>query len=133
MRLHAVAVLRAGLSMASNRAERQQETQFRVMRLLADNPEISTRQIADAVGVSNGKAYYCVSALIEKDLVKVKNFSNSEKKTSYLYQLTPRGIREKALLTTKLLQRKLEEFEDLKAEIARLEEDLGEIHRRQNG
>lgn len=119
--------------MASNRAERQQETQFRVMRLLADNPEISTRQIADAVGVSNGKAYYCVSALIEKDLVKVKNFSNSEKKTSYLYQLTPRGIREKALLTTKLLQRKLEEFEDLKAEIARLEEDLGEIHRRQNG
>ena len=87
--------------MASNRAERQEETQFRVMRLLAENPEISTRQIADAVGVSNGKAYYCVSALIEKGLVKVKNFSNSEKKTSYLYQLTPRGIREKALLTTK--------------------------------
>jgi len=112
---------------ASNRAERQEETQFRVMRLLAENPEISTRQIADA------KAYYCVSALIEKGLVKVKNFSNSEQKTSYLYQLTPRGIREKALLTTKFLERKLEEFEDLKAEIARLEEDLGEIHERQNG
>ena len=119
--------------MASNRAERQEETQFRVMRLLAENPEISTRQIADAVGVSNGKAYYCVSALIEKGLVKVRNFSNSEKKTSYLYQLTPRGIREKALLTTKFLERKLEEFEDLKAEIARLEEDLGEVRERQNG
>ena len=133
MRLHAVAVLRPRFNVASNRAERQEETQFRVMRLLAENPEISTRQIADAVGVSNGKAYYCVSALIEKGLVKVKNFSNSEKKTSYLYQLTPRGIREKALLTTKFLERKLEEFEDLKAEIARLEEDLGEIHERQNG
>ena len=133
MRLHAVAVLRLRFNVASNRAERQEETQFRVMRLLAENPEISTRQIADAVGVSNGKAYYCVSALIEKGLVKVKNFSNSEKKTSYLYQLTPRGIREKALLTTKFLERKLEEFEDLKAEIARLEEDLGEIHEHQNG
>jgi len=133
VRLHAVAVLRPRFNVASNRAERQEETQFRVMRLLAENPEISTRQIADAVGVSNGKAYYCVSALIEKGLVKVKNFSNSEKKTSYLYQLTPRGIREKALLTTKFLERKLEEFEDLKAEIARLEEDLGEIHERQNG
>ena len=133
MRLHAVAVLRLRFNVASNRAERQEETQFRVMRLLAENPEISTRQIADAVGVSNGKAYYCVSALIEKGLVKVKNFSNSEKKTSYLYQLTPRGIREKALLTTKFLERKLEEFEDLKAEIARLEGDLGEIHESQNG
>ena len=133
MRLHAVAVLRPRFNVASNRAERQEETQFRVMRLLSENPEISTRQIADAVGVSNGKAYYCVSALIEKGLVKVKNFSNSEKKTSYLYQLTPRGIREKALLTTKFLERKLEEFEDLKAEIARLEGDLGEIHERQNG
>ena len=133
MRLHAVAVQRPRFNVASNRTERQEETQFRVMRLLAENPEISTRQIADAVGVSNGKAYYCVSALIEKGLVKVKNFSNSEKKTSYLYQLTPRGIREKALLTTKFLERKLEEFEDLKAEIARLEGDLGEIHESQNG
>ena len=133
MRLHAVAVLRRRFKVASNRAKRQEETQFRVMRLLAENPEISTRQIANAVGVSNGKAYYCLSALIEKGLVKVKNFSNSDKKTSYLYQLTPRGIREKALLTTKFLERKLEEFEDLKAEIARLEEDLGEIRKRQNG
>ena len=133
MRLHAVAVLRLRFKVASNRAKRQEETQFRVMRLLAENPEISTRQIANAVGVSNGKAYYCLSALIEKGLVKVKNFSNSDKKTSYLYQLTPRGIREKALLTTKFLERKLEEFEDLKAEIARLEEDLGEIRKRQNG
>ena len=83
--------------------------------------------------MSNRKAYYSVSALIGEGHVKVKNFSNSEKKTAYLCQLTPRGIREKALLTTKFLERKLEEFEDLKAEIARLEEDLGEIHECQNG
>jgi EPS-associated MarR family transcriptional regulator len=111
---------------ASNRAERQEETQFRVMRLLAVNSAISTRQIVEAVGVSNRKAYYSVSALIGEGHFKVKNFSNSEKKTSYLCELTPRGIRKEAPLKTKFLERKLEQFEDLKAEIARLEEKFGE-------
>lgn len=103
------------------------------MRPLVDNPGISKRQIVDAVGASNETAYYCVIALIIKGLVKVKNFSNSKKNTSYPYQLTPRSIREKALLTTKFLERKLEQYEDLKAEIAHLEEDRGEIQERQNG
>ena len=76
--------------------------------------------------MSNRKAYYSVSALIGEGHVKVKNFSTSDKKTAYLWQLTPRGIREKALLKTKFLERKLEQFEDLKAEIARLEEKFGE-------
>ena len=83
--------------------------------------------------MSNKKAYYSVSALIGEGHVKVKNFSNSEKKTVYLWQLTLRGIREKALLKTKFLERKLEQFEDLKAEIARLKEKLGEIQERQHG
>ena len=110
--------------MASTRQKRQEETQFRVIRLLSENPEISTRQIANLVGVSNGKAYYCISALIEKGLVKAQNFSKSDNKTSYIYQLTPRGLREKTILTSKFLERKLQEFEDLKVEIARLEGDL---------
>jgi len=117
----------------SNQAERQEELKFRVMRLLAETSEISTRQIVGAVGMSNAKAYYSVSAMIGEGHVKVKNFSNSEKKTAYLCQLTPRGIRKKALLKTKFLERNLEQFEDLKAEIARLEEKFGEIQERQHG
>ena len=102
------------------------------MRILSENPEISTRQVANMVGVSNGKAYYCISALIEEGLVKVKNFTKSNKKKSYLYQLTRRGVREKTLLTAKFLERKLEEFEDLKAEISRLEGDLSTDSETQN-
>ena len=83
--------------------------------------------------MSNRKAYYSVSALIGEGHVKVKNFSNSEKKTAYFCQFTPRGIREKALLKSKFLERILEQFEALKAEIARLEEKLGEIQERQHG
>ena len=83
--------------------------------------------------MSNKKAYYSVSALIGEGHVKVKNFSNSAKKTAYLCQLMLRGIREKALLNTKFLERKLEQFEALKAEIDRLEEKLREIQERQHG
>ena len=83
--------------------------------------------------MSNRKAYYSVSALIGEGQVKVKNFSNSEKKTADFCQLTPRGIREKAPLKSKFLERKLEQFEALKAEIARLKEKLGEIQERQHG
>ena len=111
--------------MASNREERQQETHFRVMQLLDEEPNISTRQIAERVGISNGSAYYCVTALIQKGFVKLKNFTQSKTKANYIYELTPRGIRAKAALTVQFLERKKIEYNELKAEIARLEDELG--------
>lgn len=111
--------------MASQREQQQEETHFRVMRLLDDNPSISTREIARRVGISNGAAYYCVTALVEKGFVKLKNFTQSKNKTNYIYELTPRGIRAKAALTVAFLERKRNEYEDLKLEIERLESELG--------
>ncbi len=94
------------------------------MRLLDENPSISTRQIANKVGISNGAAYYCVTALVEKGLVKLKSFTQSKTKANYIYQLTPRGLRAKAALTGSFLERKRHEYEDLKVEIERLESEL---------
>ena len=111
--------------MASQREQQQQETNFRVMRLLDENPSISTREIAQKVGISNGAAYYCVTALVEKGFVKLKNFTQSKTKANYIYELTPRGIRTKAALTVSFLERKKHEYEDLKLEIERLESELG--------
>ena len=111
--------------MASQREQQQQETHFKVMRLLDKKPSISTREIAQKVGISNGAAYYCVAALVDKGFVKLKNFTQSKSKANYIYQLTPRGIRAKAKLTSSFLERKRQEYEDLKAEIERLESDLG--------
>ena len=111
--------------MASRREERKQEIHFYVMRLLDENPSITTREIANRVGLSNGSAYYCVNALIDKGFVKLKNFTNSKTKTNYLYELTPRGVRAKAALTVQFLERKKDEYNDLKAEILRLESELG--------
>jgi len=111
--------------MASQREQQQEETHFRVMRLLDEDPSISTREIAKKVGISNGAAYYCVTALVEKGFVKLKNFTQSKNKANYIYELTPRGIRAKAALTVSFLERKRSEYEDLKLEIERLESELG--------
>ena len=77
------------------------------------------------MGISNGAAYYCVTALVDKGFVKLKNFARSKTKGNYIYELTPRGIRAKAALTVSFLERKRHEYEDLKLEIERLESELG--------
>ena len=86
---------------------------------------MSTRQLADEVGISNGAAYYVLTALLEKGFVKLGNFKKNSRKGRYAYLLTPRGIREKSLLTHSLIERKREEFKLLEAEIKALEEEAG--------
>src|SRR6056300_1477953 len=111
--------------MASRREEQQAEIRLQVMRLIAQNPEMSSRQIADAVGISNGSAYYVLTALIEKGFVKIGNFKSNPRKGQYAYLLTPKGIREKSILTHSFIEHKREEFEVLKEEIKALEEEAG--------
>ena len=86
---------------------------------------MSTRQVADAVGISNGSAYYVLTALVDKGLVKLGNFRKNPRKGQYAYILTPKGIREKSLLTHNFIERKREEFEVLRSEIKALEEEAG--------
>ena len=111
--------------MASRRSEKQSEIQLKVMRLIAEIPEVSSRRIADVVGISNGSAYYVLTALVEKGLVKLENFKKNPRKDRYAYLLTPKGIREKSILTHKFIKRKRKEYRDLKNEIEALEKEAG--------
>jgi EPS-associated MarR family transcriptional regulator len=101
----------------SRQADLQEDTNFRVMRILEGRPEISQRELSKTLGVSLGGVNYCLSALIDKGFVKAKNFSNNANKVSYAYLLTPKGMREKSQLTVRFLQRKMQEYEDLRREI----------------
>jgi EPS-associated MarR family transcriptional regulator len=101
----------------SRQADLQEDTNFRVMRILEEHPEISQRELSKKLGVSLGGINYCLSALIDKGFIKAKNFSNNANKVSYAYLLTPKGIREKSQLTVRFLQRKMQEYEDLRREI----------------
>jgi EPS-associated MarR family transcriptional regulator len=111
--------------MASRRKEHQEDAKLRAMQIITQNPELTSRQIAQKVGISNGSAYYLLTSLIDKGFIKLSNFKNNSQKTKYSYLLTPKGIREKSLITSKFLVRKKQEFEALKEEIYSLERSIG--------
>ena len=111
--------------MASRRKEHQEDAKFRVFQIINENPQMTTREIAQKVGISNGSAYYLLTSLIDMGFVKLSNFKDSSQKMKYSYLLTPKGIREKSLVTSKFLVRKKQEYKLLKKEIIELERDIG--------
>lgn len=110
--------------MTRREAKLQEDSHFRIMRILQDNPDLTQRELADMLGMSVGGMNYCLNALIDKGLVKMQNFSHSKNKFGYVYLLTPRGISEKITLTSKFLERKQAEYESLKAEIESLKSQI---------
>jgi EPS-associated MarR family transcriptional regulator len=101
-----------------------EDMNYQLLKLIEQNPELSQRQLAESLGVSLGKANYCLRALIDKGLVKAKNFKNSSNKAAYLYLLTPRGVEAKAKISVRFLARKVEEYEALRVEIEELKVEL---------
>ncbi len=93
------------------------ETHYKVMRLLETKPEITQRDVARELGVSLGKANYCVRALIQKGWVKATPFKNAQQKAAYQYTLTRVGRQEKARLTLRFVAGKIREYEGLLVEI----------------
>lgn len=110
--------------MTSKRIKLQEDTHYRVLRLLQENPEMSQRELAQAVGVSVGGIHYVLNALIDKGMVKLGNFTAAEDKRRYAYVLTPKGIAQKAALTGAFLARKMEEYRALKEEIEALQAEV---------
>lgn len=110
--------------MTSRQAKLQEDTYFRVMRILQENPDLTQRDLAEKLGISVGGVNYCLRALKEKGLVKMKNFAHSKNKFGYVYVLTPSGLAEKAAITHRFLQRKMDEYEALKKEIEYLKHEL---------
>jgi EPS-associated MarR family transcriptional regulator len=110
--------------MTSRQAKLQEDTYFRVMRLLQDNPDLTQRELAEKLGISVGGLNYCLKALMEKGLVKMKNFASSKNKFGYVYVLTPTGMAEKAAITHRFMQRKMDEYEALRAEIEALKKEF---------
>ena len=100
-----------------------EETRYRLLKLLEQDPSLTQRDLAREMGISLGKLNYCLKALIERGWVKVQNFQKSNNKRAYAYYLTPKGMDEKARVTLRFLKRKLTEYEDLKKEIARLKKE----------
>ena len=100
--------------------------QLALLRLLEEQPELSQRELSTALGVSLGKTHYVLHALLDKGLVKVRNFRRNDNKMAYAYLLTPAGLSEKLNLTRRFLAYKEAEFKQLQAAIAALRAEVSD-------
>jgi EPS-associated MarR family transcriptional regulator len=100
-------------------------TRYRLLKLLQANPEMSQRQLAAELEVSVGKVNFCLRALLDKGLLKVRNFRDNKNKLAYAYYLTPKGAKEKVRATSGFLRRKLAEYEELERQIEELRREVG--------
>ncbi|MGB3290139.1 MAG: MarR family EPS-associated transcriptional regulator [Burkholderiaceae bacterium] len=100
-----------------------EESHLKMLRLLESNPGMSQRELADELGVSLGKINYCIKALVDKGMVKMQNFRNSQNKLAYAYLLTPAGLTTKTELAARYLKIKIAEYEVLKQEIVQLQNE----------
>ena len=101
-----------------------QELEYRALKILEQQPDLTQRQIAEKLGVSLGKTHYLVKSLIDVGWVKLDNFQSSDNKWSYMYLLTPMGLVEKAAMTSRFLVRKKQEYTQLQKEIVQLQEEV---------
>jgi len=111
----------------------QDEIAYKLLKIIETEPQLSQREIAARMGVSLGKVNYCLKSLIEKGFIKARNFYNSNHKVGYVYMLTPSGLEEKASVTYRFLMRKIQEYEEIKAEIESLKAETGEINKPASG
>lgn len=103
------------------------ETHYKLLTLLEENPNITQRRLAEEMGVSVGKVNYCVKALIDVGHIKFNNFARSKNKFGYAYFLTPKGIKEKAKVTVRFLEVKKKQYECIKKEIAVLQKEISAV------
>ena len=103
--------------MTTQRNKLREDVHFRILRLLQDNPEMSQRELAKAVGLSTGGIHYVLNALLDKELLKIENSTTAEDKRRYAYALTRESMASKANLAKPFLIRKMANYEILKAEI----------------
>ncbi|WP_031434417.1 MarR family EPS-associated transcriptional regulator [Methylomarinum vadi] len=100
------------------------EYRYIILKLVEAKPDISQRELARELGISLGKTNFCLKALMEKGLLKASNFRNNKNKLVYIYILTPKGLEEKANVTIRFLQRKVQEYEKLQLEIEQLKIEI---------
>ena len=94
------------------------DDQFEVLRKIDKKPQTSQREMAQELGFSLGKLNYCLQALKDKGLVKIKNFKKKTDKVAYFqYVITPKGISERTKITINFMKRKMKEYDELKKEL----------------
>jgi len=105
---------------------KNQELEYRILKILEKDSDLTQRELANELGVSVGKTHYLVKSLIDVGWIKLSNFRKSNNKLGYAYLLTPSGIGGKAAIAVRFLKRKQEEYHKLQAEIEQLQREVSQ-------
>ena len=97
------------------------EVFLKLLKKIDADPNISQRDLSNELEMSLGKINYCLKSLKLKGLIKINNFKKSSNKLNYLYNLTPKGIIHKTQITIKFMKIKMEEYDELKKELTKIQ------------
>ena len=103
------------------------EVRLKLLKLLEQDHDLTQREMNQKMGVSLGKVNYCLTELAKKGMIKVERFQKHQKKSAYLYRLTPAGIEEIAKLTIQFLKYQVHQYDEIKAEIGYLSKEINKI------
>ena len=93
------------------------EDQLDLMHIIEKDGKASQRLLSQNSGFSIGKVNYCLKALADIGFIKIHNFNNSNNKLNYAYILTPKGIKEKTVITKQFIIKKKQEYDKLNSYI----------------
>lgn len=110
--------------MPSRQSQLQEDTIFRVLRLLQDKTDVTQRELAAHLGMSLGGLNYCLRDLMHKGLVTAVTLQHGKNQRKSGYLLTPAGLAHRILLTNRFLARKQRELEALQLEIQVLSDEV---------
>lgn len=96
---------------------------LRLLQEIERNSQTTQRHLASRLNISLGKINYLLKSLVDKGLVEISNFKNSNNKMAYKYLLTREGIKTKLQLTRDFFAWKIEQYEKLKEEIESLKKE----------
>ena len=98
----------------------------RLLDLVEQRRATNQREISSDLGISLGKTHYLISSLVKRGLIKIDNFRHSKNKKGYVYILTPKGVKEKLVITREFLRRKEIEFNKIQNEIKELRKEIAQ-------
>lgn len=100
------------------------EKTLNILKEIESNPQVTQRYLSKKFSISLGSVNYLINALIDKGIIKAKNFKNSSNKFAYMYLFTPYGIKTKFELAKKFLEWKTKEYERLRLEIESYKKEI---------
>jgi len=95
-----------------------------ILREIDSKPELTQRKLSSDLGISLGKVNFLLRTLIDKGIVKVSHFRKSDNRVACLYDLTSEGVQAKRQITSRYLEKKMQEYKELGKEIKQLKKEV---------